>query len=149
MEPQIIKEPNEILHQKSDRVIDFREAEEIAKILLAAIRKLSKFWNRWLGLAANQMGYLRRIIVLRMGSNDYLIMVNPEVLEVRCPFPYCERCRSVRGLYIVKRYLWARVRYQDLDGKWNEIVLKGPSAIYQEIDHLNGLLVSEIGFRIL
>ena len=75
-------------------------------------------------------------------------MVNPVIVEKRLPFPYIERCYSLRGLYIVKRYLWARVKYQNLEGNWRVRILIGPSAIYQEVDHINGVLVSEQGFRI-
>ena len=54
-----------------------------------------------------------------------------------------------KDYYLVKRYLWSKVIYQDLGGNWHEIALKGPSPIYQELDHLDGIMVSNIGLRIL
>ncbi|KKR31408.1 MAG: hypothetical protein UT65_C0027G0003 [Parcubacteria group bacterium GW2011_GWF2_39_8b] len=41
------------------------------------------------------------------------------------------------------------VRYQNLDGVWQTRILRGLSGIYHEIDHINGITVSKIGFRIL
>ncbi|MBI3335563.1 MAG: peptide deformylase [Candidatus Portnoybacteria bacterium] len=148
---EIIKEPNSLLHRKCEPVSNFEEAKLIADELLIVIKSVSKWWNRWLGFAANQIGYSKRIIALRKSKNEYEILVNPVLVEKRFPFPYLENCYSLRlkEKYLVKRYLWARVKYRDLEGKPNEIILKGPSAIYQEIDHLDGVLVSEAGLRIL
>ena len=145
----IIKEPNNLLHQKCESVSDFGEAKKICEELLAVIKSVARLWNPWLGFAANQIGYSKRIIVLRKNKNDYEIMINPIIIEKRFPFPYLERCYSLSGVYLVKRHLWTKVRYQDLESNWREIVLRGPSAIYQEIDHIDGILVPNIGIRIL
>ncbi len=111
---------------------------------------MSKWWNRWLGFAANQIGYSKRIIVLRESKDEYEILVNPILIEKRFPFPYIETCYSLnqKKYYLVKRYLWAKVRYLDLQGNLQEMILKEPSAIYQEIDHMDGIMISEIGIRI-
>ena len=149
---EIIKESNNLLHKKCELVSNFNEAKQIAGELLLIIKSVSKWWNRWLGFAANQIGYSKRIIALRKSKNEYEILINPILLEKRFPFPYLEKCYSLPSLkeiYLVKRYLWAKVKYQDLQGRSHEMILKGPSAIYQEIDHIDGILVSEIGFRIL
>lgn len=149
---EIIKEPNNLLHQKCEPVTNFDEAKQIANELLVVMKSVSKWWNRWLGFAANQIGYSKRIIGLRKGKNEYDILINPVLIEKRFPFLYPEGCYSlpsVKQIYLVKRYLWSKVKYQDLDGKPREIILKGPSAVYQEIDHINGIMVSEIGFRVL
>ena len=148
---EIIKEPNSLLHQKCETVVNFEEAREIADELLGVIKSVSKWWNRWLGFAANQIGFPKRIITLRKSRDEYEILVNPVLVETRFPFPYLETCYSLdyKKYYFVKRYLWAKVKYQDLKAKPREMILKGPSAVYQEIDHVNGIMVSEIGFRIL
>lgn len=148
---EIIKEPNNLLHQKCEAVVDFTEAKQIANELLVVIKSVSKWWNRWLGFAANQIGFPKRIIALRKSRDEYEVLVNPILIETRFPFPYLETCYSLnrKNYYFVKRYLWSKVKYQDLDGKPREMILKGPSAVYQEIDHINGIMVSEIGFRIL
>jgi peptide deformylase len=148
---KIIKEPNSLLHQKCENVVDFQEAKQIAGELLSVIKSVSKSWNRWLGFAANQIGFPKRIIALRKSRDEYEILVNPILVETRFPFPYLETCYSLdrKAYYFVKRYLWSKVKYQDLEGMPREMILKGPSAIYQEIDHINGIMVSEIGFRVL
>lgn len=147
---EIIKEPHSLLHQECESVSNFNEAKQIADELLQVIKSVSKWWNRWLGFAANQIGYSKRIITLRKSKNEYEILVNPILAETRFPFPYLETCYSLNQsrFYFVKRYLWAKVKYQNLEGNSYEIILKGPSAIYQEIDHINGILISEIGLRI-
>ena len=144
----IIKEPNNLLHQKCESVTDFTEAKKVADEVLVTIRSVAKWWNRWLGFAANQIGYSKRIIALRKGKDEYCILINPMFMEKRIPFPYLEGCYSVRGIYIVKRYLWTKVQYQDLGGNSHEMILRGPSALYQEIDHIDGVLISEVGLRI-
>ncbi len=149
---KIIKEPNSLLHQKCEPVSNFDEAKQIAEELLAVMKSVSKWWNRWLGFAANQIGYNKRIIGLRNGKDNYEILVNPVLVEKKFPFPYFEKCYSLPSLkeiYLVKRYLWSKVKYQDLNGTWHERILRGPSAIYQEVDHVDGIMVSEIGRRVL
>ena len=150
MKIEILKEPYILLHQKCQSVIDFDEAKKIVDELLIVIKSATKWWNRFLGFAANQIGYNKRIIILRAGNN-YNVLINPSFIEKKFPFPYLETCYSLdsKKYYFVKRYLWARVKYQDLEAKPREIILKGPSAVYQEIDHINGIMVSEIGLRVL
>ena len=146
----IVKEPNVVLHTPCELVTDFNEAKQISDELLAIIKSLTKWWNRFLGFAANGIGYSKRIIVLRRGNNKYEFFVNPIFLEKRFPFPYIENCYclNLREFYLVKRYLWAKVRYQDLQGVRREKIFRGLSGIYQEIDHLDGILISGIGIRI-
>ena len=149
---EIVKEPNILLHQKCETVVNFEEARRIADELLLIIKSVSKWWNRWLGFAANQIGYSKRIIALRKSKNEYEILINPILIEKRFPFPLVEGCYSLSSMkrrYFVKRFLWTKVKYQNLEGNWCEMILRGPSAIYQEIDHIDGIMVSEIGFRIL
>ena len=148
---QILKEPNDLLHQKCEQVTNFEEAKKIAEELLIVVKSKAKWWNRFLGFAANQIGYPKRIIVLRKGRDEYEIFVNPEFIEKRFPFPYIENCFSLDlgEKYLVKRYLWTKIRYQDLGGNFYERVFKGLSGVYQEMDHIDGIMVSEIGLRIL
>ena len=149
---EVIKEPNSFLHKKCEPVTNFDEAKQIADELLTVMKSVSKWWNRWLGFAANQIGYNKRIIGLRNGKNSYEILVNPVLVEKKFSFPYLEKCYSLPSLkevYFVKRYLWSKVKYQDLNGTWHERILRGPSTIYQEIDHIDGIMVSKIGRRVL
>ena len=144
---KILKEPHNLLHQKCQLVTDFEEAKKISEELFTVIKAATKWWNRFLGFAANQIGYNKRIIILRAGNN-YNVLINPYFIEKKFPFPYLENCFSLRGYYFVKRYLYAKVKYQGLDKVWHEMTLRGFSGIYQEIDHIDGILISEVGFSL-
>ena len=147
---KILKEPNNLLYKKCSFVTDFEEAKQIVNDLVVVMKSLTKWWNIKFGFAANQIGYSKRIVGLRKGRNQYQVLINPVLVEKRFPFPYIETCFSLKNkkYYFVKRYLWTKVEYQDLDGKPHEIILRGPSAIYQEMDHIDGIMVSKIGFQL-
>jgi peptide deformylase len=145
---KILKDPDERLRVRSTEVRDFQEAKKIANELLSVVKSVARFWKLWLGFAAPQIGYNERIIVLRDGIKKYRLMVNPEILETKWPFIFVGRCYSLKGLYIMKGYLWTKVKYQDLEENYHEKVFGGPNAIGHEIDHINGVLSSDIGKRI-
>ena len=146
---EIIKEPDKLLREKCETVDNFDEAKQIVEELLIIVKSVSKWWNRWLGFAANQIGHSKRIIILRKGGNKYQAFINPILTEKRFPFLYIETCYSLNPKrYYLVRYLWSKIKYQDLDGDWQKEILKGPSAVYQEVDHIEGILLSEVGLRI-
>ena len=98
------------------------------------------------GLAANQVGFDKRIILIRpFGGKLYKIMVNPVI--------YCktggikkgkEGCLSFPGKsFIVRRHKTVKVRYQIVTGRIMEDTYTGMSArvVQHEIGHLNGVLI--------
>ncbi len=100
-----------------------------------------------IGLAANQVGELKRVIVIdiqKEGESTGLIaLINPEILELRGNISTEEGCLSVPDFYSeVKRAEEVRVRALNPDGKEIEIDAKGLLAVVlqHEIDHLNGKL---------
>ncbi|MGC8719350.1 MAG: peptide deformylase [Thermodesulforhabdaceae bacterium] len=100
-----------------------------------------------IGLAANQVGILKRIIVLdlqeREGQKGLIVLVNPEIVRTSGSIRYEEGCLSVPGFFAkVTRPANVVVRGQNLDGKTVEIEATGLLAIalQHEIDHLNGRL---------
>ncbi len=99
------------------------------------------------GLAAPQVGILRRVC-LAMGPDGKVIeLVNPEILETSGQQEGYEGCLSVPGMYgWVKRPSWAKVRAQDRDGKVFEVEGVGMTArcFCHEIDHLDGHLFTEL-----
>ena len=106
------------------------------------------------GLAAPQVGILRRVVVVDMGAEEpeLLELVNPELLETSGEQCGAEGCLSVPGKYgLVKRPNYARVRAQDRDGNWFEA--EGEALIARcfchELDHLDGILYTEIMERFL
>ena len=103
------------------------------------------------GLAAPQVGILRRVVVVDTGE-DILELVNPELLETDGEQEGAEGCLSVPGKYgLVKRPMVAKVRAQDRDGNWFEV--EGEELIARcfchEIDHLDGIVYTEVMERFL
>jgi peptide deformylase len=103
-----------------------------------------------IGLAANQVGSLRRIIVVDVsGMEDAapeavpLVMVNPEVVEEEGRWVMEEGCLSIPDIREeVERAERIRVRYRDLAFDQRELETERLQArvILHEIDHLNGVL---------
>jgi peptide deformylase len=99
------------------------------------------------GLAAPQVGVLRRVIVLDVGAHDPafrpVVLINPEVVEVEGEVESEEGCLSFPGLNgDVKRPSKARIRGIDAEGKPVELETTeiGARAVLHEIDHLDGVL---------
>ena len=103
------------------------------------------------GLAAPQVGILRRVVIVDTGE-EILELVNPEMLEVGGEQVGPEGCLSVPGKYgLVKRPYTAKVRAQDRDGQWFEA--EGEELIARcfchELDHLDGIVYTEVMERYL
>lgn len=101
-----------------------------------------------IGLAAVQVGVLKRLVVLDVARKDEspqpLFLVNPEVVESSAErIVYEEGCLSIPDFYEdVERPERVRVRFQDRNGGDCEMEAEGllSIAIQHEIDHLNGVL---------
>ena len=103
------------------------------------------------GLAAPQVGILRRVVLVDTGD-QILELINPELVETSGEQEGPEGCLSVPGKYgWVKRPYFATVRAQDRDGNWFEA--KGEELIARcfchELDHLDGILYTQIMDRFL
>ncbi|HHV73304.1 MULTISPECIES: peptide deformylase [unclassified Thermoanaerobacterium] len=103
------------------------------------------------GLAANQIGILRRLVVVDVG--DGLIeLINPEIILEEGEQIGKEGCLSVPNVTgEVKRPKKVRVRYQDRTGEYKEIEGEDflARALSHEIDHLNGILFVNKAIRII
>ena len=103
------------------------------------------------GLAAPQVGVLRRVVVVDVGD-EVLELVNPELLETSGEQEGPEGCLSVPGKWgLVERPNYAKVRAQDRNGNWfeaegEEIVAR---CFCHELDHLDGHLYTEKVIRFL
>ena len=100
------------------------------------------------GLAAPQVGILRRVVLVDVGEEDNEIVefINPEMLETDGEQYGPEGCLSVPGEYgLVKRPYYAKVRAQDRNGDWFEA--EGEELIARcfchELDHLDGIVYTE------
>ena len=103
------------------------------------------------GLAAPQVGILRRVVVVDLGD-EMLELVNPELIETSGEQTGAEGCLSVPGKYgLVTRPNYAKVRAQDRDGNWFEA--EGEELIARcfchELDHLDGILYTQVMERFL
>lgn len=103
------------------------------------------------GLAAPQVGILRRVVLVDTGD-EMLELINPSLLETSGEQVGAEGCLSVPGKYgLVKRPNYAKVRAQDRDGNWFEA--EGEELIARcfchELDHLDGILYTEVMERFL
>ena len=98
--------------------------------------------DRCVGMAANMIGELKRIIVFDDGG---VIgeMFNPVILSQRDPFDAEEGCLSLDGTRKTKRYKTIKVQWQTRDMKPRIKTFSGWTAqiIQHEIDHLNGILI--------
>ena len=103
------------------------------------------------GLAAPQVGILRRAVIVDTGE-EILELVNPELVETGGEQCGAEGCLSVPGKYgLVKRPNYAKVRAQDRNGEWFEA--EGEELIARcfchELDHLDGIVYTEVMERFL
>ena len=103
------------------------------------------------GLAAPQVGILRRVVIVDTGE-EILELVNPVMVETDGEQEGMEGCLSVPGRYgIVKRPYYAKVRAQDRYGDWYEA--EGEELIGRcfchELDHLDGIVYTQVMERFL
>ena len=94
------------------------------------------------GLAAVQVGLLRRVVVINVGDG-HLELINPEIVETRGEYEDTEGCLSVPGEWaMVKRPEYVKVRAQNRNGVWKFYEGEGLKArcFCHEIDHLDGIL---------
>lgn len=105
------------------------------------------------GLAAPQVGVLRRVcVVLDEDTDEFIELINPEIIESSGEQTGLEGCLSVPGKWaIVTRPNHVRVRAMDRDGVEFETEGEGLNAraFCHEIEHLDGHLFTEHADRFL
>ena len=104
-----------------------------------------------LGLAAPQVGILRRAVIVVDENNEMLELVNPEIIARKGEQDGLEGCLSVPGKWgYVKRPEWVKVRAQDRNGQWFEVEGTEITArcFCHELAHLDGHLYTELTDRL-
>lgn len=143
---KVVKSPDPVLNQMCE------PCDPKDKTLKKLSKQMAKamYANDGVGLAAPQVGVLKRLIVVDCDPSEeenYLVLVNPEILELQGdPVADEEGCLSCPGVnVVVERQPWARVRFLDLDGEMWEIEGDGllGRCLQHEIDHLNGITIFE------
>ena len=98
--------------------------------------------ERCVGMAANMIGYRKRIIIVSMGFMN-VIMVNPVILQKSQPYETEEGCLSLDGVRKTRRYNKIRVQYMDESFQSYTREYEGHIAqiIQHECDHLEGIII--------
>lgn len=126
-----------------------RQAKKIGKILpglkkLAADMVDTMHSHHGVGLAANQVGSLQKVVVIQTPDMDEpLVLVNPEITRREGEREVVEGCLSLPGYRgMVKRSVQVRARALGLDGKVIRLNAEEllAQALEHETDHLNGVL---------
>lgn len=98
------------------------------------------------GLAAPQVGILRRVALVVNGEDQVLELINPSILSTEGEQEGWEGCLSVPGRWgLVKRPMRVRVRAQDRNGEWFEVEDTEVTArcFCHELEHLDGHMFTE------
>ena len=140
----LIHEPDPILKQKAENW-DFKEHVNAAVIEREMIETMTACGG--IGLAANQVGLLKRVFVMKLSDGREMGFFNPTILvgdnaDVQSE----EGCLSFPNLWLkVKRSDKITAMYLDNAGKQCIIELEGlDSRCFQhELDHLNGITFTE------
>ena len=98
--------------------------------------------ERCVGMAANMIGFNKRIIIFTAGIMD-IVMLNPVIVKKAQPYETEEGCLSLTGVRKVKRWEKITVEYQDTQLKKKRSDFTGFIAqiIQHECDHLEGIII--------
>lgn len=143
---KIVESPDPLLNQVSEPCdLNDKSLKKLAKQMEKAM-----YATDGVGIAAPQVGVLKRLIVIDVSPEDVrdpLVLVNPEILELDGePETDEEGCLSCPGITVaVTRKPWAKVKFFDLEGEEWQIEGDGllGRCLQHEIDHLNGITLFE------
>ena len=141
---KIIIEPDPILRKKSQPV---EKIDSQLKLLMNNMLE-TMYAAPGIGLAAVQVGVLRRAIVIDISkeseNKNPLFLINPEIkFKSKNTSVYEEGCLSLPGHFAeIERPSECILNFVDLEGRKKEIKAKGllATCIQHEIDHLDGIL---------
>ena len=141
---KIIIEPDPILRKKSEGV---EQVDNNLKKLMDEMLE-TMYAAPGIGLAAVQIGVLKRLIVIDLSKEDQkknpLFLVNPEItFQSKNLSTYEEGCLSLPGYFAeIERPAECHLKYSDYDGNQKNLKAEGllATCIQHEIDHLNGIL---------
>jgi len=145
---RIRKDEDEILRKKS------KEVKKIDDKILTLLDDMAEtmYHNDGVGLAAPQIGILKRVVVIDVNDEKGLIeLINPEIIHAEGEQCETEGCLSIPGLYgEVKRP--EKVIVKALNRKGEEITIEGTKllaiALCHEIDHLDGILFTDKAIKL-
>lgn len=139
---EILTGNQKVLKQKAKRVSSIDDS--IRTICASMVKTMIS--SGGVGLAANQVGILKRIIIV-LHDDIPTPMINPEIVKTSEELQLgSEGCLSIPETYIeLKRYKEVLVKYRDTKGKPHFETYSGLSAriIQHEIEHLDGILMTD------
>ena len=141
---EIVIEPDPILRKKS---VNLEKVDDELRGLLDDMLE-TMYSAPGIGLAAVQVGVLKRLIVIDISKEkdkkNPLFLINPEIVSrSKKTSIYEEGCLSLPGHFAeIERPAECHVKYIDYTGKEKEIKADGllSTCIQHEVDHLNGIL---------
>ena len=139
---EVLQDGNKILTKKAKRVDKIDDTiRNIAASMVECMKK-----NNGLGISGNQVGILKRIIVVTV-NNQPRVMINPEIITISdktCVMN--EGCLSFpEQFYDIERPQKITIKYRNLSGHPMIETYEGLEArcIFHEIDHLQGIVFTE------
>ncbi len=141
---KIIIEPDPILRKKSHAIETV--TSDVRKLMDEMLKTM--YEAPGIGLAAVQIGVLKRIIVIDISKEEEkknpIFLINPEfTFKSKNTSIYEEGCLSLPGHFAeIERPAECKIDYLDYDGNKKQIKADGllSTCIQHEIDHLNGVL---------
>ncbi len=145
---QIVKDGDPILRKVS------RPVDEITPKIITLLDDMRDTMAKanGAGLAAVQVGVLRRVVLTTDEDGRVYEMINPEILTRAGMKEDAEGCLSVPGIWgLCRRPKKVSVRYQNREGEVIELLAKDffAKAICHELDHLDGKLFTDCMIRTL
>ena len=144
----IVKEGDEILRKKC------KEVKEITPRVKTLISDMIETLHsvQGAGLAAPQVGVLKRIAIVEVEPGETIVLINPKIVAYYGEQEELEGCLSLPGKWgFTKRPMGVTVNATDIDG--NPVTYTGTGlkarAFCHEIDHLDGILYKDKAVRML
>jgi peptide deformylase len=143
---EVLQLGNPLLREVAEPVDDPGSPEVAA--ILGDLRDTLAHWRATTtygrGIAAPQIGVLKRIVFMNVDGASPWPLINP-VITARSPETMIvwDACLSFLCIFFqVTRHEWITARYQDTAGAWHDLRAEGDLAelLQHEIDHLNGIL---------
>lgn len=130
--------PSLALETKCEPVLEFNEElgtllDEMKKVMLE---------HNGLGLSANQLGVMKKVVVIQTAKKEIYELVNPLILDVTDEVTMSEGCLSSPGIYLnISRPASVLFQYQDRTGEVKKVMAEGIEArtVLHEVDHTNGI----------
>jgi len=148
---KVVKWPNRSVLTECSPVKDF--SDDLKSLVIDMIDTCNV--DNGIGLAANQIGVQKRVVVIKPTSfgfengdpceynSDFMVLINPKLKNSEDVQPWREACLSLPGIEgKVERYSSTHVNYVNLNGEAKELVAEWPfsGGIQHECDHLEGKL---------